>query len=93
MAILAAAGCGSGTVPGSLISYLAQFERYGVHDACLGNWYPPLGSFDGLIVDNSKPNGAWWLYIWYGDIRARWWPLRPPRKVGWTERRPRPIRA
>ncbi|HZL16580.1 MAG TPA: hypothetical protein VFG23_02420, partial [Polyangia bacterium] len=58
-------------VPGSLIGYIAQFERYGVHDACLGNWYPPLGSFDGLIVDNSKPNGAWWLYKWYGDMSGQ----------------------
>ena len=44
-------------MPGSLIGYIAQFERYGVHDACLGNWYPPLGSFDGLIVDNSNGLG------------------------------------
>jgi hypothetical protein len=55
-------------IPGDLIGYIAKFERTGVDHACLGNWFPPLGSFDGLIVNGNQPNGAWWLYKWYGDM-------------------------
>lgn len=62
------ARAGEEGIPGDLIGYIAQFERAGVDHACLGNWWPPLGSFDGLVVDNAQPNGAWWLYKWYGDM-------------------------
>jgi hypothetical protein len=69
-------------IPGDLVSYIAQFERAGVDHACLGNWFPPLGSLDGLVVNNSQPNGAWWLYKWYGDMSGSMVSTTPATQSG-----------
>jgi hypothetical protein len=69
-------------VPGSLVGYIAQFERTGVDHACLGNWFPPLGTFDCLVVGNSQPNGAWWLYKWYGDMSGSMVSTTPATQSG-----------
>jgi hypothetical protein len=55
-------------VPGALVSYIAKFERAGVQSAELAFWnhYGTLG--DLLTDTGGLPNGAWWLYKWYGDM-------------------------
>ena len=54
-------------VPGALTRFIARFERAGVDTADLAFWHKP-GRLADLVVDNSRPNGAWWLYKWYGDM-------------------------
>jgi len=54
-------------VPGALTRFLARLERAEVDTANLAFWHKP-GRLADLVVDNSRPNGAWWLYKWYGDM-------------------------
>ena len=55
-------------IPGSLVGYIAKFERFGVHDAELAFWngYGALG--DPLTQTGGSPNGAYWLYTWYAQM-------------------------
>ncbi|MER7184520.1 RICIN domain-containing protein [Streptomyces hyaluromycini] len=69
-------------VPGPLASYVAKFERAGVHDAELAFWnhYGTLG--DTLTDTGGSPNGAYWLYKWYGDMSGNMLVTTPPAQSG-----------
>ncbi|MEV6793516.1 RICIN domain-containing protein [Streptomyces sp. NPDC051320] len=69
-------------VPGSLIGYVAKFERAGVHDAELAFWnhYGTLG--DTLTDTGGAPNGSYWLYKWYGDMSGNMLTTTPPAQTG-----------
>lgn len=69
-------------VPGPLASYVAKFERAGVHDAELAFWnhYGTLG--DTLTDTGGSPNGAYWLYKWYGDMSGNMLVTTPPAQTG-----------
>ncbi|MEU6200967.1 RICIN domain-containing protein [Streptomyces sp. NPDC047061] len=69
-------------VPGPLASYVAKFERAGVHNAELAFWnhYGTLG--DTLTDTGGSPNGAYWLYKWYGDMSGNMLVTTPPAQTG-----------
>ncbi|MEU2623983.1 RICIN domain-containing protein [Streptomyces sp. NPDC007157] len=69
-------------VPGPLASYVAKFERAGVHDAELAFWdhYGTLG--DTLTDTGGSPNGAYWLYKWYGEMSGNMLVTTPPAQTG-----------
>ncbi|MER5521568.1 RICIN domain-containing protein [Streptomyces sp. NPDC002763] len=69
-------------VPGPLAGYVAKFERAGVHDAELAFWnhYGTLG--DTLTDTGGSPNGAYWLYKWYGDMSGNMLVTTPPAQTG-----------
>ncbi len=69
-------------IPGALVGYVAKFERLGVHDAELAFWngYGALG--DLLTGTGGQPNGAWWLYKWYGDMSGQMLQTVPPAQTG-----------
>ncbi|MFD4505307.1 RICIN domain-containing protein [Streptomyces sp. NPDC058457] len=69
-------------VPGPLASYVAKFERAGVHDAELAFWnhYGTLG--DTLTDTGGSANGAYWLYRWYGDMSGNMLVTTPPAQTG-----------
>ncbi|MFJ9560943.1 RICIN domain-containing protein [Streptomyces fuscichromogenes] len=69
-------------VPGPLASYVAKFERAGVHDAELAFWnhYGTLG--DTLTDTGGSPNGSYWLYKWYGDMSGNMLVTTPPAQTG-----------
>ncbi|MFJ3305219.1 RICIN domain-containing protein [Streptomyces sp. NPDC086549] len=69
-------------VPGSLIGYVAKFERAGVRDAELAFWnhYGTLG--DTLTDTGASPNGSYWLYKWYGDMSGNMLVTTPPAQTG-----------
>ncbi|MFF4308911.1 RICIN domain-containing protein [Streptomyces sp. NPDC001507] len=69
-------------VPGPLASYVAKFERAGVHDAELAFWnhYGTLG--DTLTDTGGSPDGAYWLYKWYGDMSGNMLVTTPPAQTG-----------
>lgn len=56
-------------VPGQLIKWIAKLERARVYGG-LAFWHI-AGNFDDLVVENQKPNGAWWLYKWYSDMKGQ----------------------
>ena len=68
-------------VPGSLVGYIAKFERGGIDNAELAFWNL-YGTFDDMVINNSQPNGAWWLYKWYGDMTGKMVPTTPPAQTG-----------
>jgi hypothetical protein len=67
------------------MGYIAKFERAGVDSAGLAFWHD-YGTFDDLVVDNTKPNGGWWMYKWYGDMSGTMLSTTPPIRLGWTAR-------
>jgi hypothetical protein len=69
-------------VPGPLASYIAKFERTGVSNAELAFWnhYGTMG--DTLTDTGGQPNGAWWLYRWYGDMTGEMVRTVPPAQTG-----------
>ncbi|MGW7256621.1 RICIN domain-containing protein [Streptomyces sp. NPDC054834] len=69
-------------VPGSLVGYVAKFERAGVHDAELAFWnhYGTLG--DSLTDTGASPNGSYWLYKWYGAMSGNMLVTTPPAQTG-----------
>lgn len=69
-------------VPGPLVGYIAKFERAGVHDAELAFWnhYGTLG--DTLTDTGASPNGAYWLYSWYGAMSGNMVTTMPPSQTG-----------
>jgi hypothetical protein len=54
-------------VPGSMIRYIAQFERQGVDSACIAYWHQS-GRLSDLLTSAHVANGGWWLYKFYGDM-------------------------
>src|SRR5262249_6595813 len=69
-------------VPGPLASYIAKFERAGVHSAELAFWnhYGTLG--DTLTDTGGSPNGAYSLYRWYGGMTGNMVATVPPAQTG-----------
>ncbi|RAG86466.1 hypothetical protein DN069_06550 [Streptacidiphilus pinicola] len=69
-------------VPGAMVGYIAKFERAGVHDAEMAFWnhYGTLG--DTLTDTGAAPNGAYWLYKWYGDMTGSMVATTPPAQTG-----------
>lgn len=69
-------------VPGALVGYISKFERLGVQDAELAFWnhYGTLG--DLLTDTGGKPNGAYWLYTWYGAMTGNMVVTTPPAQTG-----------
>lgn len=65
-------------IPGSLVQYISKFERLGVRNAELAFWnhYGTLG--DLLTDTGGSPNGAYWLYQWYGDMNGNMVTTTPP---------------
>jgi hypothetical protein len=68
-------------VPGALVGYIAKFERAGVAGAGLA-FRHDYGTFNDLVVDNTKPNGGWWMYKWYGDMSGHMVSTTPADQVG-----------
>src|SRR6185437_14786829 len=68
--------------PGALVGYIAKFERYGVDNAELAFWnhYGTLG--DTLTDTGGSPNGAYWLYTWYGAMSGNMVTTVPPSQNG-----------
>jgi hypothetical protein len=69
-------------VPGPLAGYIAKFERAGVANAELAFWnhYGTLG--DTLVDTGGAPNGAYWLYAWYGAMTGNMVTTVPPSQTG-----------
>jgi hypothetical protein len=67
--------------PGFLLRYIARMERAGVDSACLAFWHLP-GRLGDLLDANAHPNGAWWLYKWYGDFSGTMVSVTPPATSG-----------
>ncbi|HEX5400899.1 MAG TPA: RICIN domain-containing protein [Pseudonocardiaceae bacterium] len=69
-------------VPGPLVGYIAKFERTGVANAELAFWnhYGTLG--DTLTDTGGSPNGAYWLYSWYGAMTGNMVTTVPPAQTG-----------
>ncbi len=68
-------------IPGSLTGYIAKFERGGIDNAELAFWNQ-YGTFDDMVINNNQPNGAWWLYKWYGDMTGNMVVTTPPAQTG-----------
>jgi hypothetical protein len=68
-------------IPGSLVGYIAKFERGGVDSANLAFWNR-YGTFNDMVINNNQPNGAWWLYKWYGDMTGNMVSTTPPAQTG-----------
>jgi hypothetical protein len=68
-------------IPGSLVGYIAKFERGGVDNAELAFWNK-YGTFNDMVINNTQPNGAWWLYKWYGDMSGNMLVTTPPAQTG-----------
>jgi hypothetical protein len=68
-------------IPGSLVGYIAKFERGGIDSADLAFWNQ-YGTFDDMVINNNQANGAWWLYKWYGDMTGNMVATTPPGQTG-----------
>ncbi|WP_051450364.1 ricin-type beta-trefoil lectin domain protein [Actinospica robiniae] len=55
-------------IPGDLVGYIAQFERLGINNAELAFWNQSGALGDLLTGQGGSPNGAYWLYDWYGSM-------------------------
>jgi hypothetical protein len=69
-------------IPGSLVGYIAKFERLGVHDAELAFWNQSGALGDLLTGQGGSPNGAYWLYTWYGAMTGNMVTTVPPSSSG-----------
>jgi len=69
-------------VPGTLAGYIAKFERLGVHDAELAFWNQSGALGDLLTGQGGSPNGAYWLYTWYGAMSGNMVTTVPPSSSG-----------
>ncbi|GAA4601827.1 hypothetical protein GCM10023195_04970 [Actinoallomurus liliacearum] len=69
-------------IPGPLVSYVAKFERLGVHDAELAFWNQSGALGDLLTGQGGSPNGAYWLYKWYADMNGQMVVTTPPAQTG-----------
>ena len=69
-------------VPGAMVGYVAKFERAGVNNAEMAFWnhYGTLG--DTLVDTGGAPNGAYWLYSWYGSMTGNMVTTVPPAQTG-----------
>lgn len=62
-------------VPGTLVRWLGVFEDEKA-TACLAYWHISNNLSD-IAADNNLPNGAWWLYKWYGAMSGDTVALTP----------------
>lgn len=64
------------SVPGQMVQWISMFENAKV-DADQAFW-----DIDDNLADNAvetdKPNGAWWLYQWYGQMTGNTVTVTPP---------------
>ena len=65
-------------LPGSLVPYIAKFERLGINDAELPFWNQSGALGDLLTGRGGSPNGAYWLYKWYADMSGDMVVTTPP---------------
>ncbi|MBN9632019.1 MAG: RICIN domain-containing protein [Actinobacteria bacterium] len=65
-------------IPGSLVGYIAKFERLGVHTAELAFWNQSGALGDLLTGQGGSPNGAYWLYTWYAGMNGDMVTTTPP---------------
>ena len=65
-------------IPGSLVGYIAKFERLGIHDAELAFWNQSGALGDLLTGQGGSPNGAYWLYTWYAGMSGDMVTTTPP---------------
>ncbi len=65
-------------IPGSLVGYIAKFERYGIDRAELAFWNQSGTLGDLLTERGGDPNGAYWLYTWYADMTGQMVTTTPP---------------
>ena len=61
-------------VPGRLINFFANFEENQVY-ACLPFWHQ-ADNLNDIAASANEPNGAWWLYQWYGDMSGKTLPVQ-----------------
>ena len=65
-------------IPGSLVGYVAKFERLGIRNAELPFWNQSGTLGDLLTGQGGSPNGAYWLYTWYADMSGKMVTTTPP---------------
>lgn len=77
-------------VPGWLTRFVARLERAKVDSADLAFWHKP-GRLGDLLVPvgggsgpavQAQPNGAYWLYRWYGEMTGQMVQTTPPSRAG-----------
>lgn len=68
-------------VPGQLVGYIAKFERAGVANAELAFWNQ-YGTLGDTLTPSGSPNGAYWLYQWYGGMTGTMVTTAPPAQTG-----------
>lgn len=57
--------------PGASAPMIAKFERFEVDSACISFWdVPHPGRLGSLLATDTRKNGGWWFYKWYGDMRG-----------------------
>lgn len=64
------------SVPGQLVQWISMFENAKV-DADQAFW-DIADNLADLGVETNKPNGAWWLYYWYGQMTGDTVAVTPP---------------
>jgi hypothetical protein len=62
--------------PGQLVQWIAMFEETKVH-ANLAFW-DSAGNYSDNAVQNTIPNGSWWLLRWYGAMTGHTVRVTPP---------------
>lgn len=72
-------------IPGSLVGYVAKFERLGIRDAELAFWNQSGTLGDLLTRRGGCPNGAYWMYKWYADMSGSMVTTTPPSQSGLFE--------
>lgn len=79
-------------VPGALARFIARLERAGADTADLAFWHKPgrlsdlvapIGGGRGPATD-PEPNGAYWLFEWYGEMSGQMVATKPPTESGAT---------
>jgi hypothetical protein len=66
-------------MPAASAPMIAKFERFGIDSACISYWdvaHP--GRLGSLLASDTSPNGGWWFYKWYGDMRGTMVATTPP---------------
>src|SRR5581483_1935841 len=64
------------SVPGQMVQWISMFENAKV-DADQAFW-DIADNLADLGVETNKPNGAWWLYYWYGQMTGDTVAVTPP---------------
>ncbi len=78
-------------VPGNLVQFISRFENSKVY-ACLAFW-TGMGTLNDLVANNNssqqvvgtslnQPDGAWYLYQWYGQMSGNTVQVTLPSQNG-----------